>query len=177
MNIINTNLKLNSEILKNFPFFASLSMEQLDEIAIRSPRIFLKQKSIVFSQGDLSATMYLILSGAVKIEREDNEGETISVGQLSAFQAFGELAMLSREPRQATVTVTEDAEFLVIDRRMMLDTIRKAKPEEIMDVFSVLSEQIRAANDREFNDVLSRRSLKAQMEVEKQHYLSLSLAY
>jgi len=176
MNMVNTNLTFNSGILKNFTFLASFSMEQLDEIASRSPRIFLKEKSIVFSQGDLSATMYLILSGAVKIEREDYEGETISVGQLSGFQAFGELAMLSREPRQATVTVTEDAEFLVIDRRLMLDIIRKAQPEEIMDVFSVLSEQIRAANDRGFKDILSRRSLKAQMEVEKQRALTQMVA-
>lgn len=176
MNMVNTNPKLNSEILRNFPFLASFSMEQLDEIAVRSPRIFLKEKSIVFGQGDLSATMYLILSGSVKIEREDYEGDTISVGQLSGFQTFGELAMLSREPRQATVTVTEDAEFLMIDRKMMLDIIRKAKPEEIMDVFSILGEQIRAANGREFNDTLSRRLLKAKMEVEKQRALTQMVA-
>jgi len=32
----------------------------------------------------------------VKIERENDEGEKINVGQLSAYQVFGELAMLSQ---------------------------------------------------------------------------------
>ncbi|MCE9647850.1 MAG: cyclic nucleotide-binding domain-containing protein [Chloroflexi bacterium] len=170
------NPALHSEILKKFAFFASFSTEQLEEIASLAPRISLKENTVVFSQGDRSATMYLILKGAVKIEREDAEGETISVAQMSVNQVFGELAMLSEEPRQATVTVTEDAEFLVIDRNMMLDIIRKAKPEEILEVFSVLSEQMRAANDREFKDALSRRTLEAQMEVEKQRALTQMVA-
>lgn len=172
----NKKRALNPEILKKFSFFASFSLEQLNEIAISAPMVALKANAVVFRQGDLSATMYLILKGSVKIERDDGEGETINVGQLSAYQAFGELAMLSKEPRQATATVTKDAEFLVIDREMMLNIIRRSKPEEIIEIFSVLSDQVRAANDREFKDTLSRRILAAQMEVEKQRTLTQLVA-
>ena len=84
--------------------------------------------------------------------------------------------MLSKEPRQATVTVIKDTELLAIDRSMMLDIIRKSAPEEILEIFSVLSDQIRAANDREFKDTLSRRTLEAQMEVEKQRALTQMVA-
>jgi signal transduction histidine kinase len=120
--------------------------------------------------------MYLILKGEVKIEREDVEGEFISVGQLGANQVFGELAMLSEESRQATVTVTKDAEFLLIDRKLMLEIIRNSTPQEIIEVFSVLSGKIRESNDREFRDALSRRTLDAQMEVEKQRALTQMVA-
>ena len=167
---------LNPEVLRKFSFFASFSIDQLEEIAANAPRIVYKTGEVVFRQGDLSATMYLILKGAVRIERGDDAAETLSVGELSVHQAFGELAMLSKEPRQATVTVTKNAEFLVIDREMMLDIIRKSDPEEIIEVFSVLSEQMRAANDREFKDALSRRTLEAQMEVEKQRALTQLVA-
>lgn len=172
---INKNT-LNPEVLRKFSFFASFSMEQLEEIAERAPKVAFKANSVVFCQGDRSATMYLILKGAVKIERENTDGETINVGQLAVHQVFGELAMLSKEPRQATVTVTKDAEFLVIDRDLMLNIIRRAEPEEIIEVFSVLSEQMRAANDREFKDTLSRRTLASQMEVEKQRALTQMVA-
>lgn len=176
MLMVNNKSTLNPEILRKFSFFASFSMEQLDEISNIAPLVALKANSVVFCQGDRSATMYLILKGAVKIERENTDGEIISVGQLSAYQVFGELAMLSKEPRQATVTVTKDGEFLIIDREMMLDIIRNSAPEEILEVFSVLSEQMRAANDREFKDTLSRRTLAAQMEVEKQRALTQMVA-
>lgn len=174
--MVGKNTAINPEVLRKFSFFASFSNDHLKDIAKTAPNAACKKGEIIFRQGELSATMYLILKGAVKIEREDSEGAIISVGQLSANQVFGELAMLSKEPRQATVTVTKDAEFLVIDRRMMLDIISKSSPEEIIEVFSVLSEQMRAANDREFRDTLSRRTLEAQMEVEKQRALTQLVA-
>ncbi len=167
---------LNPEVLKKFSFFASLSIEQLREIAATAPRISLKSNKVVFRQGERSETMYLILKGAVKVEREDGGGETISVGNFSKYQVFGELAMLSLEPRQATVVTVEDSEFLAVDRAMMLDVIRKSDPEEILEIFSVLSDQMRAAYDRDFEEVLSRRTLSSQMEVEKQRALTQMVA-
>ncbi|MFN8411879.1 MAG: ATP-binding protein [Anaerolineales bacterium] len=167
---------LNPEILKKFAFFASFSMDQLEEIAQVAPRLSLKANKVVFRQGDYSETMYLILKGAVKVEREDLKKETISVGEFYEHQVFGEIAMFSKEPRQATVTTTEDSEFLLIDRSMMLDIISKSDPEEIIEVFSVLSDQMRAANDRDFEETLSRRTLEAQMEVEKQRALTQMVA-
>jgi len=143
--MIQKKLTLVPETLRNFSFFASFSSEQLEEIVEKSPKISLQAHKIVFRQGEDSATMYLIFKGGVKIEREDDDGETINVGRLFEHEVFGELAMLSKEPRQATVTTLEDTELLAIDRSMMLDIIRRADPEEILEVFSVMSDQVRAA--------------------------------
>jgi signal transduction histidine kinase len=59
---------------------------------------------------------------------------------------------------------------------MMLDIIRRSAPEEILEVFSALSEKTRAANDREFKQVLSKRTLASQMEAEKQRALTQMVA-
>jgi len=176
MYMVNKKRVLNPEILRKFSFFASISRDQLEEIVKDALKVSLKTNAVVFRQGEHSVTMFLILKGGVKIEREDEQGEIFSVGQLSEYQVFGELAMLSKEPRQATVTTIKDTELLAIDRSMMLNIIRNSKPEEIIEVFSVLSDQMRAANDREFKDTLSRRTLEAQMEVEKQRALTQMVA-
>lgn len=167
---------LDPELLRNFSFFASFSIEHLEQIAETAPRVSFRANTVVFRQGDHSTTMYLILKGSVRIEREDPDGESISVGQLAEHQIFGELAMLSEEPRQATVTAMFDSEFLVIDRDMMLTIIRKSNAEEILDVFSALSTQMRDANDREFQQVLARKTIGAQMEAEKQRALTQMVA-
>lgn len=174
--MVNKKSVLNPDVLRKFSFFASFSNEQLDEIISAAQKVALKTNDVVFRQGELSETMYLILKGSVKIDRENGEEKTINVARLNQYEIFGELAMLSKEPRQATVTATKDAEFLVIDRALMLDIIRSSKPEEIIEVFSVLSDQMRAANDREFKETLSRRTLEAQMEVEKQRALTQMVA-
>lgn len=167
---------ISPNILRKFSFFASFSIDQLEEIAETAPRFSIKANKVVFRQGERSETMYLILSGSVKVEREDLQKETISVGGFSQHQVFGELAMLSKEPRQATVTALTDCELLAIDRAMMLEIISKSDPEEIMEVFSVLSDQMREANDRDFKETLSKRTLSAQMEVEKQRALTQMVA-
>lgn len=176
LSMVKKKLPVNPEVLRKFAFFASFSMDQLEEIAETAPQFSVKTNKVVFRQGEHSETMYLILKGAVKIEREDLENETISVGEFSENQVFGELAMLSKEPRQATVTTIKDSEFLAIDRAMMMDVISKSDPEEIMEIFSVLSNQMREANDRDFKDTLSRRTLSAHMEVEKQRALTQMVA-
>lgn len=174
--MVNKKGTLNAEVLRKFSLFTSFPMEQLNEIANAALKLALKEDTVVFRQGEHSTAMYLILKGNVKIERKQADGETINLGHLSAHQVFGELAVLSKEPREATVTVTRDAEFLIIDRDLMLKIIRKSGPEEVIEIFSVLSDQIRAANDREFKDTLSRHTLAAQMEVEKQRALTQLVA-
>jgi signal transduction histidine kinase len=162
--------------LRKFSFLAPFSLEQLEEIAETAPKLSLKRNAVVFRQGDHSAGMYLILAGGVKIEREDSDGGTICVGELSGYQVFGEFAILSREPHRVTVTTAEDSELLLIDRPMMLDIIQKSTPEQVLEIFSSLSDQMRAASEREFENELSRRTLAAQMEAEKQRALTQMVA-
>ena len=176
MFIVQKKPALDPEILRKFSFFASFSTEQLQEISDIAPRVSLRRNTPVFHQGEHSTIMYLILKGGVKIEREDVEGEAVNVNELSEHHVFGELAMFSEEPRQATVTTTADSEFLTIDRNLMLEIIRKSDAREILGIFSVLTAQMREAYDREFQQALARRTLAAQMEVEKQRALTQMVA-
>jgi len=173
--MVNEKRAFESE-LRKFSFLASFSIDQLEEISSIALKLSLKKKVVVFRQSDHSAGMYLILKGAVKIEREDSEGETISMGQLSGYQVFGELAILSKEPHQVTATTVEDSELLLIDRSMMLNIIRTSTPEQVLEVFSILSDQMRATSGHDFETELSRRTLVAQMEAEKQRALTQMVA-
>jgi signal transduction histidine kinase len=120
--------------------------------------------------------MYLILFGRVKVEREDEDGEINILAELSDCHVFGEIAMLNREPHQVTVTALEDCELLAIDRGLMLEIIRISTPEEVVEIFSAISEQVRATNEHEFTRTLERRTLVSQMEAEKQRALTEMVA-
>ncbi|MBI3152458.1 MAG: HAMP domain-containing histidine kinase [Chloroflexi bacterium] len=168
--------KSSLDFLRRSKFFASFSDTQLTTISSAASHVFVQAGKVVFREGEHSATMYLILRGGVRIERGDMGRGRIVVAELSESQVFGEIAMLSREPRQATVITSGDSEFLAIDRDLMLDVIRQSTPEEIIEILSVLSEQIRAANDREFKQLISGRTLATQMEAEKQRALTEMVA-
>ncbi|MBI5825085.1 MAG: cyclic nucleotide-binding domain-containing protein [Chloroflexi bacterium] len=164
------------DFLRKSTFFASFSGEQLAAISSAASHVFVQADKVVFRQGDHSATMYLILRGGVRIEHGDAGRGRFVVAELSESEVFGEIALLSRQPRHATVFTLKDSEFMAIDRDLMLDVIRMAGPDEIIEIFSTVSEHLRAANDREFRQLLSRRTLASQMEAEKQRALTEMVA-
>lgn len=171
-----TDATLAPAVLRKFPLFSPFSEDQLGKIAETALLLSITADTVVFRQGEDSGAMYMILEGAVKVEYEDLEGGTIAVGDLCRYESFGEIAMLSREPRRVTVRTTADSEFLVIDRDLLLGIIRTSAPEEIIAVLSALSEQIRQAQDRESRLELLHRTLALQMEVEKQRALTQMVA-
>jgi len=167
---------LNPEILRKSPFFESFSTDQLEKISERAPRLLLAANTLVFRQGERSASMYLILKGGVKIEREDEEGQIFSIREVCEHEIFGELAILSKKGRESTATTIRETELVEIDRPLMLEIIGKSNPEEILSLFSVLSENILKVNDHEVKSALSRHTLETQMEIEKQRALTQMVA-
>lgn len=164
------------EALKNIPLFSSFPVDQLNEIMEKSSKISLQENQVVFRQGEDSAAMYLIFKGGVKIELEDGEGDLITAGRLFGCEFFGELGLLTNQPRRVTATTLEDTELLAIDRSLLLDIIRKSDPQAVLEMFSVLGGQMRASSESEFEELLSRRTLSAQMEAEKQRALTQMVA-
>jgi signal transduction histidine kinase len=162
--------------LKNFPFFASLSVEQLERLAETFDGVSLKANQVVFRQDECVDAVYLILEGGVKIEAADGAGVVYMLGEMGKGQVFGELALLRGESSRVTVTTTINSELLPIDRARLLNLMRSVEPEQVLDVFFVLNEQTRAAAERGFKEILSRRILVSQMEAEKQRALTQMVA-
>ncbi len=168
---------MDPTILRRFAFFAPLSDDLLARVLERARRLGFSEGEVIFRTGDPSGAMYLILSGRVRIFRLDTEGDDeIELGILGGGEAFGELAMLSGEPRIATVTVLERSELIEVTRDILMNAISDAGVETILHIFAVLSNQIRATYEREFQEILSKRTLADKMEIERQRSLTQMVA-
>ena len=166
----------NPATLKDFPFFASFSSEQLQGIFDATHTASLKAGQVVLKQGEGADAIYLILEGGIKIESSDSEGVVYMLGEMGMGQVFGELTLLRNEPSRVTVTTTMDSDLLAIDRPMILSMMRSVDPEQILDIFLALNEHTRAATEHGFREVLARRILASQMEAEKQRALTQMVA-
>ncbi len=165
-----------AELLRQFAFLAPFDTQQLEHIAQTAPRARYKTGDTIVRIGDPSGAMYLILEGEVKVFRPDTSGEEILLTILKSGQVFGELALLSQEPRMATVAALTECVFLVIDRRRLIETIAAAPPDAILKLFAVLGNQLRTVNEREFREIMSKRTLEAEMEAERQRALTQMVA-
>lgn len=71
----------------------------------------------IISQGDEGDAAYFILEGEVSVHRRDDDGEKI-IGKISAGQIFGELALLEKQKRWASIIAEKPVRLLKIDRAL-----------------------------------------------------------
>lgn len=82
--------------------------------------------SIICKEGEEGDAFFVLTAGKVKVQG-DNFGETRDLDTLGPGQFFGEVALLSGQKRQATVTAIEPTEVVVIPKSAV-DQVLKAAP-------------------------------------------------
>ena len=102
-------------ILLNTYFFQSLKMNELDELIGHLRMIRVQKGYEIIKQGDPGDAFYLIALGSVSVWRKKGF-KTVKVAELGEDNFFGEMALISNEPRNATVVAEDVTELFVLQR-------------------------------------------------------------
>lgn len=81
----------------------------------------------LFEHGDGATHAYMILSGRIEISVEQG-GHHVVISNLGPHEVFGELALISHQPRTATARALEDTDVMVITREHLQRVIDNADP-------------------------------------------------
>ena len=98
--------------LSTVPLFAACSKKELQKIAKATDEITLPAGHVLMEQGQLGREAFVIVDGTATVERNGRK-----IAQLGAGSAVGELSLLDRGERTATVTADTDLTVLVIGPR------------------------------------------------------------
>jgi CRP/FNR family cyclic AMP-dependent transcriptional regulator len=79
--------------------------------------------TVLFQEGEPGKDMFVLQSGKISISKKVRDVEKV-LAVLGPGEFFGEMAIISNKPRNATATVTEDAKLLVIDPKTFEAMIR-----------------------------------------------------
>ena len=101
--------------LSNVPLFEGLTAEELQPIADMATTRSLPANSIVVNEGDQTESLYVILSGRVKIFLSDGDGKEVTLGIEGPGDYFGEM-VLDGGPRSASVMTLEPSQFSIIQK-------------------------------------------------------------
>lgn len=104
---------LRRDLLERVPFLRDASASLLREIADSGRQIVITSGEYVFRAGDAPRYMYFISQGAV--EAVDPSGRVL--GTLGVGEFFGEMALLEKRRRGASIRATEHCDLFVIDAR------------------------------------------------------------
>ena len=85
------------------PLFKDIPESELEKIAPRlTSKTFPADQTIIF-RGDEGYSMFILLKGAVAVTLTNDEGVEYTIAELGPEEAFGEMALLTGEPRSANV--------------------------------------------------------------------------
>jgi CRP-like cAMP-binding protein len=108
------------DLLKRVPLFASCSKQELDALALVADEIDLREGSTLTREGQPGREFFVLIEGTVEVTRDGEE-----IARLGAGDWFGEIALLTKASRTATVTAASPVRVLVVtDRafRQVLET-------------------------------------------------------
>lgn len=108
---------VSTAVLKTVPLFASCPEEQLRMLTTVVTRKSAPRSTTIMAGGDPTDSLYIILSGRLKVMMSDSEGKEVILAILGPGEIFGEMGLIDDEPRSATVISIEPCELLSISKR------------------------------------------------------------
>jgi CRP/FNR family transcriptional regulator, cyclic AMP receptor protein len=99
------------EHLARVPLFSNCTKQELRSLARRTTDIPVKEGQVLVKEGELGYEFFVLIEGRARVSRGGRK-----VGELGPGEFFGELALLERVPRNATITALTPGEAIVLTR-------------------------------------------------------------
>ncbi|CAB5128394.1 Exporter protein, RND family [Olavius algarvensis associated proteobacterium Delta 3] len=119
-------LKLGEEPREGIPLFSGLSRTQINYIIMAGSLKEFGQGEILFRKGDVSDSMYAVISGELEVLDQQTDTETANemrvhklIQRLGVGDVVGEMGLLRSVPRMATVVGKKPGELLQINMKMI----------------------------------------------------------
>src|SRR6185436_1351559 len=131
--------------LKAVPFFTQLTERELELVRSLSSEKHYPKNAVVLTEGEMGDSLYMIRSGKVKVFIGDQEGREMILKILGPGDFFGEMSMIDKQPRSASVTTLEASVFLVLSHSAFEKCVEKV-PRVANMVMRVLATRVREAD-------------------------------
>ena len=130
------------ELLRNVWLFERCTKKELEALAKLATPLDLRAGKVLATQGEQGAEFFVIVSGKAEATRE-----AVTIGTLGPGSFFGEMSLLERLPRVATVTTTEPTTVLVLTAKAF-DELVASMPSVDRKMLIVLANRLREVESR-----------------------------
>ena len=100
---------------------------------------------VIISEGIISNNAYIVLKGEVRITKKIDK-KTLVLGTLKEGDVFGEMGLITKSVRSATVSALSEVEVGFIDKKKF-DELLSTLPEDLQAIVKGLVEKLRRTTD------------------------------
>jgi CRP/FNR family cyclic AMP-dependent transcriptional regulator len=104
-------------LLRNVPLFSTLPEPQLVLLSSAVSRKSFSRGTTIIATGDVTESLYVVVSGRLKVMMSDDEGREVILAMLGPNEFFGEMGLIDDHPRSASVVAIEACELLTLSKR------------------------------------------------------------
>lgn len=126
---------------------AGLSAEEVREVLATARRRRFSRGEVVFHRHDPADSLHLVTKGRFAVRVMTSLGETATIAVRGPGDSFGEMAVVSRAARAATVAALEESETFAV-HHADFDRLRHAHPAVNEATIAFLAEEVRRQNER-----------------------------
>ncbi len=133
--------------LRQVDFLAGLSDEELEILVPNTHVHQFGAGETLMHQGEVGDYFHILRRGKVKIVANAGNGGSIHIRDLDAPAFFGEISLLTGEPRNASVVARSDVEVLELNREAFIHLFH-ARPDALNQVSEVVARRISETRER-----------------------------
>ena len=163
---------LKAEILnelRKVELFKMLNEEQILKLAESSSKHLYSKGEILVNQGDSGDSLLIISDGSVEVYVSDNSGRKTHLADLHEGDYFGEMSLLTGEPRSASVSAASETEVIVVRKDGLADLL-ETEPSILEPLSEMLEKRLEDLSGRIID--ISVKEKKHKQPVQKDHILS-----
>jgi cAMP-dependent protein kinase regulator len=110
------------------PLFRDFSVDEMVAVIQGLKLLAFARGDVILHEGQPGASLYMLTAGRVRAFRKDaSTGKQVGIGDLQEGAFFGEVSILTGQPRTASIVALNSCELLELDRPT-LDAIAKTHP-------------------------------------------------
>ena len=148
--------------LREVPLFSEMDEQEVADIREIMDEVKFKPGQVIIREGEMGDLFYVITEGRVEIIIRDADGSDVILHEAGPGDFFGELSMLTSEPRSARVRAMEPVTALTLERDDFFDFLR-THTHAAIDVLVELGGRLRE-NDQLLRSMASRNVNEVEEE-------------
>jgi CRP/FNR family transcriptional regulator, cyclic AMP receptor protein len=140
-NIATLSLMERILFFKRIPLFQNLSPSDIKQVAALAQEESFSDGVAIVREGEIGDVMFIIVSGEVRVLVTKDQKE-VELARRKAGQYVGEMALISKEPRIATVRAVGNVHTLCIDQKSF-ESLLRDRPDASLAVIQILCERLK----------------------------------